>query len=367
MMVALAPESTYVCLLSDNVLPNIIPLADPSTRPRKIVLVTSQGHEERVRWFKQATEGWNLEIHTTMGNPYSYDAMHTMMSHLVQLHDRIVVNVTGGTKLMALAAFDVCHGQYPVMYVDSQNKTIQILDPGINDLGWPQDLKIKRYLGSYGYTVISKGSQNTSAAWRQVGEELANCRDKWYLDLINLNWMASARRQDFRRPMLIASRDLTWLLEEHGLIERAGQERWKFTDEDARDFLNGTWFESYVFSRLRHMQRDLQISELTINLVVSKNGVKNELDIVFISGNRLYIIECKTKNFDRDGTAQQMHPVYKLDSTGGHVGGLMGKSLLMSYHPLTPAVRRRCQEVQIAYIDSTRAIDTELMKWIRGS
>lgn len=362
----MGPNATYVCLLSDNVLPNVIPLANPRTRPGQVVLVTSPGHEERAQWFRRATEGWRLDIHTIMGDPYSFDTMQRILSRLVQQYDHIVMNVTGGTKLMALAAFDVCHGRYPVMYVDSQHQAIQILDPATENLEWPPNLKVKQYLASYGYQVIAKGEQDTPAAWRKVGDALIAHRSQWYRALTNLNWMASMRQENFRQPFPLPSTDMTLLLQEHGLIEASGRQ-WQFTSEAARDFLNGAWFEAYVFSRLRHMQKDLEITELTLNMVVSKSGVKNELDIVFVLHNRLHIIECKTKHFDRDGTLQQVHPVYKLDSILGRIGGLMGKALLISYHPLNNTVRQRCQDLHIAHIDTTTSIDTALAKWIQGT
>ena len=366
MTAVLGPHTTYVCLLSDNVLPNVIPLADPHTRPGTVVLVMSPGHEERAQWFKQATEGWRLDIHTVMGDPYSYHAMHRVVSRVVHEYGHIVLNVTGGTKLMALAAFDVCQGHHPVMYVDSQHQAIQILDPASGNLPWPPNLTVKQYLASYGYQVLAKGEQNTPAAWRQVADALVAHRSQWYRELTKLNWMASMRQENFRQPMPLASSDLARLLQEHGLIQ-ATEHQWQFTSENARDFLNGTWFETYVFSRLRHMQKDLGISELTRNMVVRKNGVQNELDIVFVLHNRLHLIECKTKHFDRDGTLQQGHPVYKLDSVLGRVGGSMGKALLISYHPLNAAVRQRCQALHIAHIDTMAAIDSALAKWIQGA
>ncbi len=107
---------------------HVIPLADPHTRPVTVVLVMSPGHEERAQWFKQATEGWRLDIHTVMGDPYSYDTMHSIVSRVVQEYGHIVMNVTEGTKLMALAAFDVCHGHPLFAFLeavpDLKNKTI---------------------------------------------------------------------------------------------------------------------------------------------------------------------------------------------------------------------------------------------------
>lgn len=365
MTTVLGPSTTYVCLLSDNVLPNVIPLADPHTRPGTVILVMSPGHEERAQWFQRATDGWGLNIRAIMGDPYSYDATHRIISGIVQEYGPIVINVTGGTKLMALAAFDVCHGHYPVMYVDSRHHTIQVFDPAIGHLAWPPDLKVKQYLASYGYQVQAKGKQNTSAAWRQVGDALVAHRPQWHRELTKINWIASVRQNNFRQPMELASTDMVCLLRNHGLIQ-ATENQWQFISEAARQFLNGGWFEAYVFSRLRHMQQDVGITGLTTNIVVRKGGVQNELDIVFVLRNHLHIIECKTKHFDRDGTLQQAHPVYKLDSILGRVGGLMGKALLISYHPMTASVRQRCQDLHIAHIDTDESIDAALMEWIQS-
>ncbi|PSR36168.1 MAG: hypothetical protein C7B44_10415, partial [Sulfobacillus thermosulfidooxidans] len=304
------PNAAYVCFVSDNLLPNIIPLVDPATRPRDVVLIVTQGYERQAKWFMKATEGWGMAIQKHPGFPYSYEKMHSALEQIAREYKSIVINVTGGTKLMALAGFAIGQGRYPVMYVDSRNQRIQYLGGQWHDMEWPANMRVKQYLASYGYTLESKGESHYLASWREVGNVLVTKSFGWHKGLHALNWEASQRTTDWRKPFSISLQELAQTLVRGGLIEAVGPNQWRFVSEEARAFLNGGWFEGYVMSQLRAIQKQLRLTDLLSNVVISKENVRNELDIVFMFQNRLHIIECKTKNFDRDGELIQSQPVY---------------------------------------------------------
>ena len=58
-------------------------------------------------------------------------------------------------------------------------------------------------------------------------------------------------------------------------------------------WITGGWFEEYVYYRVQEI---VQPDEIELGLHISRKGarLRNELDVVFIKNNRLFVIECKT-------------------------------------------------------------------------
>lgn len=59
------------------------------------------------------------------------------------------------------------------------------------------------------------------------------------------------------------------------------------------DFLTGGWFEEYVYHTIMHYVRP---QEAAVGVRISRAGAQhnNELDVVFIKANTLFVVECKT-------------------------------------------------------------------------
>ena len=59
------------------------------------------------------------------------------------------------------------------------------------------------------------------------------------------------------------------------------------------DYLTGGWFEEYVYYTL---QEALQPQEIALGVRISRPNIEhdNELDVVFIKSNTLFVVECKT-------------------------------------------------------------------------
>lgn len=59
------------------------------------------------------------------------------------------------------------------------------------------------------------------------------------------------------------------------------------------DFLTGGWFEEYVYHTIMHYVKP---QEAAVGVRISRAGAQhnNELDVVFIKANTLFVVECKT-------------------------------------------------------------------------
>ena len=138
----------------------------------------------------------------------------------------------------------------------------------------------------------------------------------------------------------------------------------RFTSEDARFFANGGWLEDYVFD----IVRKLQLQDCMKNCEVYKQSrfaSKNEIDVALMAKNRLYLIECKTRNFSRDEKIGQ-DTLYKLDSLLPDLGGLNARGMLVSYRQLDGATRKRANDNRIKVVEASQlqGLENQIRTWI---
>lgn len=59
------------------------------------------------------------------------------------------------------------------------------------------------------------------------------------------------------------------------------------------EYLTGGWFEEYVYYLVK---KHIKPQDIAMGVRISRSGVRhdNELDVVFMKGNKLFVIECKT-------------------------------------------------------------------------
>jgi hypothetical protein len=95
----------------------------------------------------------------------------------------------------------------------------------------------------------------------------------------------------------------------------------------------------------------------------------NELDVVILAENRLYLIECKTKRFgdEPEQGGAGADAIYKLDHLADIIGGLQARAMLVSYQPVDDGTRRRAraQRIELCAGAELRKLEERLKTWIR--
>ena len=146
----------------------------------------------------------------------------------------------------------------------------------------------------------------------------------------------------------------------------------QFASDQTRFFVNGGWLEDHVFDTLLSSRKILQIQDaaqgMEILRSVTRQPVKNELDVCFLSNNRLHVIECKTKRFQQVDHADSpgAETLYKLDSLADILGGNHGKGMLVSYLPVSKWDRQRARDLQIEVCaaNELKNLEQTLKKWV---
>lgn len=373
---------THVCLVSGQATPNLTPVLDPSFAPKHVVLLVSADMGPRAKALGQVMKRHGVTLtELPVIDAYDYFGVEETLLNWVSQHDdqAVALNVTGGTKVMAMAAQEVFRAVgKPVFYVNIDSDQVLFLGQRQSGFRLEQRVRLREYLEANGYGLDGTPAKTSVPAWeRDLCEKLAYDLGKIGAGLGELNRLAQEAKGTLKSPVLSeAQRDSKQLDElidrfsEPGLVQREGR-RLVFRDESARGFINGGWLERHVYRVLADLAPELGLSDYAVGLqvVAPDKSTRNELDVAFLHRNRLHLIECKTANLGASGTggaSKGTDALYKLE-TLLKMGGLTTRGMLIDYRgSLSRADLDRARQGRIEVVSGheVRNLKRVLEAWV---
>ncbi len=357
---------THICFLDNKLINLVTPLLDthiPSNEvivfveqtklakldairavlnPRGIslnfkVMPQTRNTEELVSYFHQEIDSLVTHNHKTL---YAFNASCGDRQHVLAMYE--VVRAYEFECFMVEPNSDELHWLVP-----SERKNTQLADK----------LKIRDFFALIDSQINNiANTGNVDIRYRKLGAKWAASQDNLGQALGNLNYLAaSSDNAHLTSAVLNRSQlncaDLQTLiddLEDAELVCRKN-DRLVFINEEARFFANGGWLEEYVYGLLLSLKKEVpHIQDIAqgveITRKIGQGTVVNELDIVIMANNKLHLIECKTKKFDK-GEGNQV--IYKLDSLTDLLGGIQARAALISYKGIRTHEQLRAKELEI--------------------
>ena len=374
----LMPETqkfdTHVCLISDQATPNLLPLLDEAWRPRKVVLATSTLMTERSNALAGLlkTKGIAVEV-LALRDVYDYASLcEDFLGFLASRQgETVALNVTGGTKLMAVAAQEVFRADdRQAFYVSIETDEIVFLSGG-HGAALNAKLKIAESLRAHGYIAHGGETPQINGAQRDLTARLVDRVSSFGPALGQINSLAQQAKATLQCQMTDAQADSKKLADMIDLFAQAGYVKQlgatlKFADEASRFFVNGGWLEYHLLQTLRDLQGTHPITDITLNLKVTHpDGItQNEIDVAFMLRNTLHIIECKTANLAQPGVTQDdkaTETVYRMESLL-KLGGLRTRGMIVDYRgafSASEANRKRAQLSKLAILSGSELKDAK--------
>lgn len=366
--------NTHVCLVSAQLIPNVLPVL--RERPERVVLLVSADMRERGRILERIFRDRGLRVFVHDIPPYDLEGALSVCRGVLETYGAdgaVTLNVTGGTKVAALAAYQqFFFDSRRIIYVDTEHD--RILELGEHPGGAPLSenlLRVGEYLACCGKRMRPSAEERRGEdeAWRDRDVTARLCRlllaDPPMLRTLN-GVMAEPGRS--RPPYVVdfasypaLRTELFELLTRSGLARRGEGGALLVETEAVRAYLNGGWLEEHVFNTVRGLRVPGLDCRLNVHVEwrggasVSREPTTNEHDVLFTHRNRLHVVSCKTSGLDR---ASALFPkgkeaLYELDSLSRNVGGSHARALLVSAHRLRPEDLRRARELDIAVFKGT--------------
>jgi hypothetical protein len=153
---------THLCLVSQQATPNLVPVLDAGFRPRRVVMVVTPDMRQRAQWLEDTLRPRAAVQVERIDVQDAWD-MHGIIDTLVGWLDkqpadaRIALNVTGGTKPMAMAAQQVfAMAGRPVFYLHQARAEVQWLEPRLPPRALANRLSLDDYLHAHGWEVLQR-------------------------------------------------------------------------------------------------------------------------------------------------------------------------------------------------------------------
>lgn len=250
---------TLVSLISDQAIPNLLFIKEFSGEIGSYVFITTPLMQSRLKTqhlMDAAALKPNMCREVVVENENDLEAIHQVLSkEFTGLS--YLVNLTGGTKMMFLAAYNFFRKTgNSLYYLPIAKNTVTELYPGNQITEVSSRLTVKEYLQAYGisYNAESPEKIEDFALLKQI-------------------------LKDYRRV---------------GYDINALQNNFS----DSKQFFTGDWFEQFVYHLIKQKYRltnGFIETRLKINNFAEqhRSGNDNELDVVFSLNNELHVIEAK--------------------------------------------------------------------------
>lgn len=379
----------HFCLISDQAAPSLLPILDPDFKPKEAVFLVSDKMKSNAEALEKVFKEKNIKVTLVrIENIYDFQEMENCFIELIDKFDGkdIALNVTGGTKLMAIVAQNTfAMGGKPIFYVDSDNNQILFISRDEKGQSIPNkmlncQIDLKTYLSAYG--MVYKSTKQPLASEQLITnlEPFIKQYDKYKDDIPLLNSYAAESQKsgfkvDFKHHKV---KSFVTLLEElhHKNLLDFDRHRIDFRDTVHKDLLNGVWLEEITYKAIENI-KSIQDKALSLEVgnssydqskhqyALKNQGNQNEFDIAFMAKNRLHIIECKTQLMNKEGGIKSEEILYKLEALKNY-GGLMTKKCLVSYFEVPESVKNRAKELHIEIIQGKdlQRLREKISNWI---
>ena len=328
-----------VCLVSDQTIPNIVVAAD--LRPEYLLLISTPGMEKK--------EKSKAILKTLALHGADYSGRHNVIevfedsvsdfqkkvSDWIESTDReweYVVNLTCGTKLMSIAAYDFFKSNFgsEMLYVPiPKNQFVTPFPirrrkaPAILE----ERLTVVEYLTAYGFKVTNELKLENERRKAEAREDTTQFVFNHYTDVFSLlrlfrdhirpieKKLKEAKGYPFSANFAVANESQSELLQRLG-FECSGGVVSKTIFKADWMYLRGGWLEEYLFTCIRKAAPP----GAKVDVLLSVNckdpqGVDNEFDVVFTFENVLHLVECKSLE-----AAEINDFLYKLGALRRHFG-----------------------------------------------
>ncbi|MCL2877088.1 MAG: DUF1887 family CARF protein [Betaproteobacteria bacterium] len=372
---------TQICLVSAQAAANLLSALDPDLKPQKVVLVVSPKMKTQANNLRSVLREGGLQVALQeLADEHDFSKIENDLLQLAGSleQDEVSLNITGGTKLMSVAAQSIANlHEWRMFYVDAD--TDQVIWLG-RDKTPPHPLKeylrLPHYLKAYGFDLPEPSKvPSLTQVQQNLIQTLIKQISSMESALAKLNWLAQQAEDKHQLDIVMDKsqqddRNLEPLLRnfnDAGML-RIENNRIHFASEEARDFVKGGWLENHVFQAVTSLTQNLGIRDKSINLQIEDaQKVRNEQDVVFLARNRLFIIECKTARMSNPKTPKANDTLFKLSENCRRIGGLGTRGLLVSYRKLREPELRLAKALNIEVVtgaDITR-LPEKLKHWVR--
>jgi hypothetical protein len=265
----------------------------------------------------------------------------------IESSDRIIFNLTGGTKIMVLACQAlIIEKGINGFYINQDDTLLELPSYTRKKINTELDTKEFLDLSAHNISSFNLLSDFTPDDFKmsEFIESFANHDRKYAIiknhfrkKYDNSNQQIPSKGKD-NLPNNI---EVIWS-DNSILIKANGKDILSLKSKNIQQlFFNSVWWEIQVAKGISKWK---MLKELLINCVlpfkIDTKSPKNEIDVLLNTGKKLIFVECKSGNI----LPQDINKMKIIKQT---YGGLISKSILVSRYMPTPTIFEKCRDLDI--------------------
>jgi hypothetical protein len=283
------------------------------------------------------------EIHSYQIDPYDFEQIKNKTEEIVFENDQtsFELNITGGTKIMAIACQQVFNDlKLPIFYIDQKHTLFDIADKRSIQLS--NKISIETFLKLSGHNKYQIGSLNDFTA-----SEIS--LSEYILTQMNAGWYWQTYPQLYKKDKFINPKSFSFKYKETELvwdgntltINNPSSSHSFITKRGLFIAFSGLWWELLIAKSVSKWKSAIEFKmNLVIKSKVQDSSDKNEIDIVLNTGKNLIFIECKA------GEVKQ-EDVNKMKAVSNLYGGISSRSILVARKKPSDTIIEKCHELGI--------------------
>jgi len=344
-----------ISLVSDQAAPNLLLAKELAPVDRHILISTGQ-MVRKAKFLQSVFRAEPVQI-IELSDPHDYENIKTELSRICfPAGSDVIVNLTCGTKIMFLAAYEVFNAKAcRCVYIEG-NKYYDFFDKHTYSID--QKIELNEYLSAYGITL--SGGELFSSGLDLCRHMLS---EKKQLQGPIFEYI----RNNGRDKKIDTKPEMRTYLEDIGFKPENAA---KLSKYEAR-FITGGWLEEYLYWTLREI---LSVDKpfISCGAKIRIDDVANECDVLLMYRNQLYVFECKSStllspNHTSKICTQQpdaseckssanrnifTDTAYKAAALGQKFGLMMKSVLVIADSPIQESNRDRAKAFRITLIDN---------------
>lgn len=290
-----------ISLISDQTIPNVLIVNELETFDEYIMISTQRMERFDKRDMVRRAADIPLEKcrHVVVIEDNLQDIAQQLHTLALKEEDHIVVNLTGGTKIMAIGVYNYFTQEVKadeMLYVPIGKNIYRTVYPIYKDTPIKYRLSLTEYLSCYGILIVERTPAiRLSQKWEVTKDYFYNNHfksDEKYA-LRNFTFNRKAARLHFSELPRVFQFLPEWL--------KSFNYTPKYNNQIATDdlkYLDSFWFEEFMLIILSE-QLNLRLKDIATGVRISRgedilDKVDNEFDVMFTLDNALYVVECKT-------------------------------------------------------------------------
>lgn len=307
-------RTILVSLVSDQTLPNVQLIKEFKDQVDEYFFISTKSMEAKGnrKWIEKASQ-ITKPTHKIEVEVFSFDDINKKLDGFdFSVYDKIIVNLTGGTKVMTMAAEDYFKQLGADIYYITgfKDEYIKVFPGRSKEVKvFTHSVTLTEYLEAHGFS-FSFGEMSgipleyTYSLFHKFVNESFD-------DYTNALSILRNRRNRGIGDLSKQDKDLSLFL---NWINFTPEQENKLSKTEVR-YLSGDWFEEFIGLTIKK-ELDLNENELQIGVVLNKEQSQfkrnspldligdealiqdhepnNEIDVMFTYKNKFYTIECKT-------------------------------------------------------------------------